>query len=92
MTEPLQDQVIVVTGGGTGIGSGIAKILAEAGGKVHVIGRRAEPLQALAEQVKSRHPLRIHTLDVGDRAAVDATFARIVKPTDRCRSWSIPRA
>ncbi len=40
----LKGKVVAVTGGGTGIGSGIAKVLAEAGCRVTVGDRRLEKL------------------------------------------------
>lgn len=47
----LDGHVAVVTGGGTGIGRGCALMLAQAGAKVMVAGRREEPLQAMCEEI-----------------------------------------
>ena len=44
------DQVILVTGGGTGIGRGIAHELASLGAKVVIAGRRPEPLAAVVAE------------------------------------------
>ena len=74
----VKDRVVVITGGGTGIGSGIARSLAEAGAKVHILGRRVEPLLAVAALIDSPHPILTHCVDVGDRDAVNAMFASIV--------------
>ena len=73
----LAGKVVAITGGGTGIGAGIAKGLAEAGCKVTVGGRRLEPLQHLSDQVKSEHPIRVHAIDVSETASVKAFFADI---------------
>lgn len=73
----LADKVVAITGGGTGIGAGIARVLAEAGAKVTVGGRRLEPLQELAGSVDSPHPIRTHTIDVSDRQSIEAFFKDI---------------
>jgi NAD(P)-dependent dehydrogenase (short-subunit alcohol dehydrogenase family) len=62
----------VVTGGGTGIGAAIARALAAEGARITLVGRRREPLQALAGQIGS---VCIAPADVTDRADVDRAFA-----------------
>jgi len=49
----LDGQVAVVTGGGRGIGEGIAIGLAEAGADVVVAARRTEEVEAVAEKVRA---------------------------------------
>jgi len=47
----LDGKVVLVTGGGSGIGAATARRLAEAGAHVLVLGRRREPLEAVAAEV-----------------------------------------
>ncbi|MEM1411557.1 MAG: SDR family oxidoreductase [Pseudomonadota bacterium] len=49
----LDGQVCVVTGGGRGIGEGIAIGLAEAGADVVVAARRTEEIEAVAEKIRA---------------------------------------
>lgn len=50
----LDGQVAVVTGGGRGIGEGIALGLAEAGADVVVAARRSQEVEAVAEKIRQR--------------------------------------
>lgn len=49
----LDGKVAFITGGGTGIGAGIARAFAGAGAAVAVVGRRREPLDAVAAEVSA---------------------------------------
>ena len=71
----LAKKVVAITGGGTGIGAGIARGLAEAGCKVVIGGRRVEPLQKLAESIAAETPVRYHPIDVAEPASIEAFFA-----------------
>ncbi|WP_121633701.1 SDR family oxidoreductase [Tropicibacter alexandrii] len=64
-------QTIIITGGGQGIGKACALAFVEAGWRVGVVGRRAEPLEALAAQHEGVLAL---PCDVSDEASVDAAF------------------
>ena len=70
-------KVALVTGAGSGIGKASALALAKDGYDVVLAGRRKEPLDAVAEQVKGlgRKALAVPT-DVADPASVGALFAK----------------
>lgn len=70
----LTNKHVAVIGGGTGIGAGIARHLAEAGAKVTVGGRRPQPLQSVAESVDSPHPIRTQAIDVADDSSIRQFF------------------
>lgn len=70
MTD-LRGRHAVVTGGGTGIGAAIARRLARAGASVSVIGRRREPLEAVAGEFDAAQAV---TADVSDAESVARAF------------------
>ena len=61
----------LITGGGSGIGAAAARALAAEGAKVSLLGRRPEPLQAIADEVGGT----AYPCDITDRAAQEAAFA-----------------
>ncbi|MBI1314551.1 SDR family NAD(P)-dependent oxidoreductase [bacterium] len=78
MTEaqPLAGRTAIVTGGGTGIGAAIARILAEAGARVAISGRREDPLRDVSASVsEAATPILFRTCDVADRDSVASFFA-----------------
>mgnify|MGYP001822168710 FL=1 len=83
----LTNQVAVVTGGGTGIGEGIAKVYARAGAKVVVAARRAEPIERVASDINAAggEAIAVQT-DVTHRAQLEALADAAV---DRFGSLSI---
>src|SRR5256885_6284650 len=74
-------RVGIVTGGGTGIGFGIARELAKLGATVILASRKEEHLAPAVEQLRSEtgraDAAHFHTLDVRDADAVDAMADKV---------------
>jgi len=69
----LRGSVAVVTGAASGIGAGLARVLAERGCALALADRNAEGLAAVAEDARGRGvKVSEHTLDVADADAVAA--------------------
>ncbi|MCB9953820.1 MAG: SDR family oxidoreductase [Planctomycetaceae bacterium] len=66
----LQNKTALVIGGGTGIGSGVALALAEAGCKVIISGRREEPLRQVASRCNIEGAIQCRTADIADREGI----------------------
>lgn len=74
----LSGQVAVVTGGGSGIGLGMAEGLARAGASVAIIGRTANRLDDAAAKLRTYgNPVLPVVCDVADEQAVTDAMARI---------------
>ena len=71
----LKDGSFVVTGGGRGIGLATARALAAAGGRVCLVGRRAEPLAAAAADLGDG--AWVAAADVSSAADVDRVAAAV---------------
>jgi 3-oxoacyl-[acyl-carrier protein] reductase len=71
MADDLTGQVVLVTGGGRGIGAGIARELASAGARVAVAARTREQVEEVAKEIDG---LALE-VDVSDRAAVEKMVA-----------------
>ena len=60
----------LITGGGSGIGAATARMLAAQGAKVSLVGRRKQPIEAVASEIGGR----AFVADMTDRAAMEAAF------------------
>jgi len=81
------NQVVVITGSGTGIGQAIAKKFAERGANIVIMGRRKEPLEetskilnGIIKNVGSSGKVRAFSgVDVSDEEGITQMFADIKK-------------
>jgi len=82
-SQALAGRKCVVTGGGSGIGRGIALSLAAAGAEVAVTGRREEPLEETAGLVRAAGGVA-HTcaMDITDADSVAGGFAALSAAMD----------
>lgn len=75
----LQHKRILITGGGTGLGKGMADRFLELGGTVYVCGRRKEVLKATSDELKNKGPIHAIPCDVRSLEAVDQMIESIWK-------------
>ncbi|MEH2051692.1 SDR family oxidoreductase [Nostoc sp.] len=75
----LQNQIILITGASSGIGTACARIFAGAGAKLILAARRLERLHLLADTLNKDFSTEIHLLqlDVRDRSAVESAIATL---------------
>ncbi|MBD2356536.1 SDR family oxidoreductase [Tolypothrix sp. FACHB-123] len=75
----LQNQIILITGASSGIGTACARVFANTGAKLILAARRLERLQELADTLKKEFNTETHLiqLDVRDRAAVESAIANL---------------
>jgi len=78
MTQNIENKVVVITGGSSGLGAETARHLAEAGANVVLGARRIERLEALAEEIGLSKEAVVRT-DVTDREQVKALVDRAVE-------------
>jgi NAD(P)-dependent dehydrogenase (short-subunit alcohol dehydrogenase family) len=72
------DKYALVTGSGGGIGRAAAIALAKAGWSVALAGRREQPLEETANEVRALgRKTVVHPCDIGDPNAVKALFAAV---------------
>ena len=71
------NQVCVVTGAGSGIGFTCARLMAESGAKVAMVGRNREKIEKAAEMLKDSGSVYPYALDVSDVEAIPGVVAKI---------------
>jgi citronellol/citronellal dehydrogenase len=74
-----QDQVVIVTGGGSGIGRCTAHELARLGAHVAIVGRSEEKLQRVRDEIEhDGGSVSTHVADIRDEATVAAMVDTVV--------------
>lgn len=71
----LAGKTALVTGGGSGIGAGIARLFARHGAKVALVGRKSDKLEATAALIREAGGVAtVHPCDVRDFAALETAM------------------
>jgi NAD(P)-dependent dehydrogenase (short-subunit alcohol dehydrogenase family) len=75
----LGNKRILITGGGTGLGKGMAHRFLELGAEVYICGRREEVLEATAAELSAKGPIHAFPCDVRNLDAVETMIETIWK-------------
>lgn len=79
MNIGIENKVILITGGSTGLGAETARLLAARGAKVAVAARRKAKLDEVVEDIATKGgTARAYALDVTDKAQVESVVAAVV--------------
>ena len=73
----LRSKRVLITGGGTGLGKGMAARFLELGANVFICGRREEVLKTTVDELKTKGPIHAIPGDVRDLAAVEQMMTAI---------------
>lgn len=84
MAKRFENQVVWITGGGSGIGRSLALAFAEEGATVAVSGRRQERLELVATEIEGKGGKALAVpCDVTDEASVESVVQRVVETFGR---------
>ncbi len=75
LSQSLSDCHVVIVGGSSGIGKATAKAVYGLGGRVTLVSRSAEKLEAAREALGAGDRVTVQSLDMTDEAAVGTWFA-----------------
>ncbi|XP_007946930.2 2,4-dienoyl-CoA reductase [(3E)-enoyl-CoA-producing], mitochondrial [Orycteropus afer afer] len=76
-----QGKVAFITGGGTGLGKGMATVLSSLGAQCVIVSRNIDVLKATAEQISSQTGNKVHAVqcDVRDPGMVQNAVSELIK-------------
>jgi 3-oxoacyl-[acyl-carrier protein] reductase len=76
----LKDKVSIITGASGGIGRNIAIELAEAGGRIVLVGRSAEKLSEVASDIQNQGGIAVwHSVDIRQNSAVEDVVQKTIE-------------
>jgi NAD(P)-dependent dehydrogenase (short-subunit alcohol dehydrogenase family) len=78
-TDLLAHKRILITGGGTGLGKGMAQRFLELGAEVYICGRREDVLKTTAAELAAKGPIHAIPCDVRSLESVEAMIDSIWK-------------
>lgn len=79
MKEGIKSKVVLITGGSTGIGAEVARLLASQGAQVAIAARRKDKLDDVVATIEAAGgTARAYSLDVTDKKQVEAVVAATV--------------
>jgi NAD(P)-dependent dehydrogenase (short-subunit alcohol dehydrogenase family) len=76
-TDLLRNKRILITGGGTGLGKGMAERFLDLGAIVHICGRREEVLEQTAAELSPKGSIHAVACDIRNLEAVEAMIESI---------------
>ena len=76
-SDLLKSKRVLITGGGTGLGRGMAERFLELGATVYICGRREEVLRATAAELAPKGPIHRFSCDVRNLEAVEQMIENI---------------
>ncbi len=88
MPRSISDQVVVITGGSSGIGRTTARMFAERGARVVVTARSEPDLQSIVDEITQAGGTAMHVVaDVADEAAMRDVANATVERFGRIDTW-----
>ena len=79
--QKVKDKVVIITGGGSGIGFGIATAFAKEGAKLVITGRTEKTLVKAKEELEEKYGVKV-LVQVAD-GGVEEDVKRAIANTDR---------